>query len=88
MAIEITGTAKLSIEFEITLKLSAERFNNLTEAEQQDLVNEEIPWDSIMEYCSKTEVELSISKVLRKQKNRSDGSGFEKTFENNFVPTF
>jgi|GEM_PF-3166282 len=87
MSIEINGSAKLSIGFEITLKMSAEQFNNLSEIEQQDLVNQEIPWDSIMEYCSKTDVELSISNVLRKQKNRSSGSGFETTFNNNLIPT-
>jgi len=85
MSIEIKGSAKLSIGFENTLKMSAEQFNNLSEIEQQDLVNQEIPWDSIMEYCSESDIELSISDVLRKQKNRSSGSGFINPFENNFI---
>lgn len=87
MSIKITGSARLSIDYEITLNMSEERFNELSARDQQHLINQEIPWQSIMDYCCESDIELSISEVLRKQKNRSSGSGFVNPFENNLLPT-
>lgn len=52
--IKITGVAKLSVPFEVELNMSEEEFDDLTERQQNDLLDNHIDW---MEVCRGGEVD-------------------------------